>query len=135
MDMNFCHFDPSLALAAITACDSQKIQTRTKADLPPWLALEALMQTCGLHLRHMHAFRIQTYLVSVADIVCTPNMGTEALLIEAILDTQTTAAARYTVRLPGSPQGCVLMGYHPDTTGTILQTRFERLCRTPSWNV
>ena len=62
-------FDPSTALAAILSCDPENIITRTPPDLPPYLLLEALAQTCGMHLRFRRHFLVDVFLASATDLV------------------------------------------------------------------
>ena len=72
MGLDFSGFDPALALDAILSCDKREIVTRTRSGLPPYLALEAMAQTCGMHLRRRHDFMVHAYLVSMADLLYPP---------------------------------------------------------------
>jgi hypothetical protein len=134
--LDFSGFDPALALDAILSCDEREIVTRTRPDLPPYLALEAMAQTCGMHLRRRHDFMVQAYLVSMADLRYPPALGEEALTIRAALTAETTAAAAYTVHIDDGPAFRMLMGRHTPsgTPDNLFRTRFERLCTTPSFS-
>lgn len=132
MDLDFSAFDPSRALKAILHCDTRRITTRTEEALPPYLALEAMAQTCGLHLRHRHDFRVQTYLVSMAGVSHAPGLGAEPLTIEASLDAETKAGASYSVSVDGRPAGRITMGRggFTDAPDTLFRTRFACLNST-----
>lgn len=134
MGLDFSGFDPALALDAIQSCDEREIVTLTRPGLPQYLALEAMAQTCGMHLRRRHDFLVQAYLVSVADLLYPPALGEEALTIRAALTAETTAAAAYAVQIDNGPSCRMLMGRHTTsgTTDNLFRTRFERLCTTPS---
>ena len=103
-----------------------QIVTRTKS-LPPYLALEAMAQTCGMHLRHLHDFRIQAYLVSVSDLLYAPDLGVEPLTIRADITAETTAGASYAVTVNDAPACRILIGRHAasDSQDTIFQSRFR----------
>ena len=128
MDLDFSGFDPSLALDAILDWDERHITTRTAPGLPPDLALEALAQTCGLHLRRLHGFRIQAFLVALTDLPYVPGLGEAALTIRGTLLAETRAGASYAVDVAGGPSCRVLMGQtateNPDN---LFRDRFERL--------
>lgn len=132
MDLDFSGFDPSLALEAILDWDERRITTRTATGLPPYLALEAMAQTCGLHLRRLHDFRIQAFLVSLTDLPHIPGLGDAALTIRATLLARTKAGASYAVDVAGGPSCRVVMGLTAtDNPDNLFRERFERLC-TPS---
>lgn len=130
MELEFLAFDPSRALEAILACDARQIVTRTKS-LPPYLALEAMAQTCGMHLRQLHDFRVQAYLVSVADLLYAPGLGAEPLTIRADITAETKAGASYAVTVNDGPACRILIGMHAasDTPDTIFQSRFACLSK------
>jgi hypothetical protein len=133
--LDFSEFNPALALNAILFCDERDIVTSTRPGLPPYLALEAMAQTCGMHLRRRHDFMIQAYLVSMADLRYPPSLGEKTLVIRAALTTETTTAAAYTLHIDDGPAFRMLMGRRT-STGTpdnLFRTRFERLCTTPSF--
>ena len=134
MELDFSGFDPSLALDAVLDWDERHITTRSAPGLPPYLALEAVAQTCGLHLRRRHGFRIQACLVSLTDLSHSPGLGDAALTIRATLLAETRAGASYAVDVADGPSCRVLMGLtateNPDN---LFRERFERLC-TPSLN-
>lgn len=97
--------------------------------MPPYLALEAMAQTCGLHLRHRHDFRVQAYLVSMADLPYAPGFGDEPLTIRATLDAQTSAGAGYSVTVNDRSAGRIIMGHHgfTDAPDTLFRNRFACL--------
>ena len=132
MDLDFSSFDPSRALEAILHYDACQITTRTAKDMPPYLALEAMAQTCGLHLRQRHDFRVQAYLVSMADLPYAPGLGDEPLTICATLDAQTSAGASYSVTVNDSPAGRITMGRQgiADAPDTFFRNRFACLSST-----
>lgn len=136
MGLDFSGFDPALALDAILSCDERKIVTLTRTGLPQYLALEAMAQTCGMHLRRRHDFMVQAYLVSMADLRYPPELGKEALTIRAALSAETTAAAAYVVQIDNGPSCRMLMGRHTlsGTPDNLFRSRFERLCTTPSFS-
>ena len=126
---NFSAFDPSVALDAVISCDAREIVARTAAGLPPYLALEALAQTCGLHLRHRHGFAVRAFLASVSDLVHDPGLGRSPLTIHATLVAETSAGAAYDVVTDGAPGCRVLMGHTPlASPDTFFRERFEALC-------
>jgi len=133
LDLDFSNFDPSMALEAILFCDERVIVTRTPS-LPPYLALEAMAQTCGMHLRHRHGFRIQAYLVSVADLLYAPDLGTEPLTIRASMIAETKAGASYAVTVDYGPACRILIGQEarPNFLDTFFQSRFTCLIKTSS---
>ncbi len=133
MDLDFTNFDPSAALDAILFCDEREIMTRTPS-LPPYLALEAMAQTCGMHLRHRHDFRIQAYLVSVTDLLYAPDLGTEPLTIRASLIAETKAGASYAVTVNDSRACRILIGQdaRPNSLDTFFQSRFACLTKASS---
>ena len=127
MDLDFSTFDPSTALAAIVSCTQREIVARTPC-LPPYLALESMAQACGMHLRHLHDFRIQAYLVSVSDYVHAPGLGQSVLTIRATLTAETTAGASYTVTVDDAPACRILIGRQAsDQTDTFFRSRFSCL--------
>lgn len=132
MDLDFSSFDPSSALEAILHYDARRITTRTTKDMPPYLALEAMAQTCGLHLRHRHDFRVQAYLVSMADLPYAPGLEDEPLTIRATLDAETKAGASYSVSVNDCPTGRITMGRHGfvDAPDTFFRDRFACLSST-----
>lgn len=136
MGLDFSGFDPAQALDAILFCDDREIMTRTRPGLPPYLALEAMAQTCGMHLRRRHDFMVHAFLVSMADLLYPPALGEKALAIRATLTTETTAAASYTVQIDDGPACRLLMGRNTpsDTPDNLFHTRFKRLCTTPSFS-
>jgi hypothetical protein len=129
VDLDFSAFDPSRALEAILHYDARRITTRTAGSLPPYLALEAMAQTCGLHLRHRHDFRVQAYLVSLADLPYVPDLGDEPLTIRATLDAETRAGASYSLTIDDAPAGRITMGRHgfTDAPDTLFRNRFACL--------
>lgn len=136
MEVVFDFFDPSLALQDILWCSGTEILTRTRPDLPPYLGLEALAQTCGLHLRRRHEFLVQVYLASMARISWPkPTMPVRA--IHAVLTEETATAARYLLDLNGGPGGEILLSHRalkPENPArTFFQERF-RCLRTRSWH-
>ncbi len=135
MGLEFSGFDPALALDAILTCDEREIVTRTRQGLPPYLALEAMAQTCGMHLRQRYDFLVHAYLVSMAELRYPPELGKEALTIRAALTAETTAATSYAVRIDDGPAFRMLMGRHTisGTPDNLFRGRFERLCTTPSF--
>jgi len=130
VDLDFSAFDPSMALESIVSCDARQIVTRTKS-LPPFLALEAMAQTCGMHLRRRHDFRIEAYLVSVADLLYAPDLGAKPLTIRADLTAETKAGASYAVKVTDGPACRILIGMHAasDSPDTIFQSRFTCLSK------
>ncbi len=132
MDLDFHAFDPSTALEAILFSDARRITTRTAKSLPAYLALEAMAQTCGLHLRHRHEFRVQAYLVSMTDLPYAPGLGDEPLTICAALDAETRAGASYSLTVNGAPAGRIVMGRHSfaDAPDTLFRNRFACLSST-----
>ncbi|MBE1426294.1 hypothetical protein H4684_002959 [Desulfomicrobium macestii] len=128
MDLDFCAFDPSRALESILSCDARQIVTRTNS-LPPYLALEAMAQTCGMHLRYLHDFRIQAYLVSVADLLYAPGLGAKPLTIRADITARTKAGASYAVTVDDGPACRILIGMNAasDSPDTFFQSRFACL--------
>jgi len=130
MDLDFSAFDPSRALEAIVSCDAQQIVTRTES-LPPYLALEAMAQTCGMHLRRRHDFGIEAYLVSLADLHYAPDLGAQPLTIRADLIAETKAGASYAVKVNEGPACRILIGMHAssDSPDTIFQSRFKCLSK------
>ena len=128
MDLDFRAFDPSRALESILSCDARQIVTRTNS-LPPYLALEAMAQTCGMHLRHLHDFRIQAYLVSMSDLLYDPDLGAKPLTIRADITAETTAGASYAVTVNDAPPCRILIGRHAasDSPDTFFQSRFKCL--------
>lgn len=122
-----------MALDAILFCDEREITTRTPS-LPPYLALEAMAQTCGMHLRHRHGFRIQAYLVSVADLLYAPDLGAGPLTIRASMIAETKAGASYVVTVDGGPACRILIGKdaRPTSLDTLFQSRFTCLTKTAS---
>ena len=134
MEKIFTDFDPSRALQAVLSWDEGEIAVRTAPGLPPYLALEAMAQACGLHLRKRRGFMVRAFLASVSDLAHEPGLGREALIIRAALTAETSAGAAYAVRIEGGPTCRMLMGYEavqePDT---FFRNRFEALC-SPSLN-
>jgi hypothetical protein len=127
MDLDFSSFDPSTALAAIVSCTESEIVARTSC-LPPYLALEAMAQACGMHLRHLHDFKVQAYLVSVSDLVDTPGREDMPLTIRASLTAETTAGASYLVTVDDGPACRILIGRQAsDQTDTFFRSRFSCL--------
>lgn len=130
----FAEFDPSRALAAVVSCDDREIEVRTAAGLPPYLALEAMAQACGLHLRKRRDFRVRAFLASVSDLVHAPGLGDSPLAIRAVLTAETAAGAAYAVTVEGGPSCRMLMGHEArNEPDTFFRRRFEALC-TPSLN-
>jgi hypothetical protein len=132
VDLDFSSFDPSRALEAILHCDARQITTRTAKSLPAYLALEAMAQTCGLHLRQRHDFRVQAYLVSMTDLPYVPGFGVEPLTISATLDAETRAGASYSLTVNDDPAGRIVMGRHgfTDAPDTLFRNRFACLSST-----
>lgn len=126
-DSLFAQFDPALALASIDRIETTGITTRTPAVMPPFLDIEALAQTCGMHLRWLHDFQIQAYLLSLSDLTCPEQGPALPLTIRASLLTRTTAAARYAVTVAGGQPCTVLMGLRPSSEDTFFRTRFQCL--------
>jgi len=127
-------FDPSLALKAVVSCDDREIEVRTTAGLPPYLALEAMAQACGMHLRRRRDFRVRAFLASVSDLVHEPGLGEAPLTIRAVLTAETAAGAAYSVTVEGGPSCRMLMGHEArNEPDTFFRRRFEALC-TPSSN-
>ena len=136
MGLDFSWFDPALALGVILSCDEREIVTRTRPGLPPYLALEAMAQTCGMHLRQRHDFMVHAYLVSMTDLLYPPALGEKALTIRAAHIAETTVAASYTVQIDDGPACRMLMGNDTPsgTPDNLFRTRFKRLCTTPSFS-
>lgn len=132
MALDFSSFDPARALYAILSCDARQITTRTAKALPAYLALEAMAQTCGLHLRHRHDFRVQAYLVSMTGLSHVPGLGDAPLTISATLDAETRAGASYSLIVDDLPAGRIIMGRHgfTDTPDTLFRGRFACLNST-----
>lgn len=129
MDLDFSAFDPSMALDAILFCDDREIVIRTHA-LPPYLALEAMAQTCGMHLRRRHNFKIQAYLVSLDDLVHVPETRTPSLTIRASMMAETKAGARYEVSVNDAPACRILIGRQAnDRPDTFFRSRFACLSK------
>ena len=128
---NFTNFDPSRALEAVLSWNESEIAVRTAPGLPPYLALEAMAQACGLHLRKRRAFKVRAFLASVSDLVHDPDLGRKGLAIRAVLTAETSAGAAYSVTVEGGPTCRMLMGHtaiqEPDT---FFRRRFEALCST-----
>lgn len=126
---DFSAFDPSVALDAVVSCEAREIVARTAAELPPYLALEALAQACGLHLRRRHDFAVRAFLASVSDLVHVPGLGRSPLTIRAALVAETSAGAAYDVVTNGAPACRMLMGHTPLAfPDTFFRQRFEALC-------
>ncbi|WP_043775147.1 hypothetical protein [Desulfomicrobium escambiense] len=126
---DFSAFDPSMALDAVVSCDEREIVARTADGLPPYLALEALAQACGLHLRRRHDFAVRAFLASVSDLVHVPGLGHSSLTIRATLIAETAAGAAYDVIMDGAPACRILMGHTPLASPDIFfRQRFEALC-------
>ena len=126
---DFSAFDPSVALDAVVSCDEREIVARTAAELPPYLALEALAQACGLHLRRRHDFAVRAFLASVSDLVHDPGLGRSPLTIHAALVAETSAGAAYDVVTDGVPVCRMVMGHTPlASPDTFFRQRFEALC-------
>jgi hypothetical protein len=127
----FADFDPSRALEAVLSCDESGIAVRTAPGLPPYLALEAMAQACGLHLRKRRGFMVRAFLASVSDLVHEPGLGREGLIVHAALTAETSAGAAYAVRVEGGPICRMLMGYEAvEEPDTFFRNRFEALCST-----
>jgi len=130
MDLDFSTFDPSTALAAIESCTKSEILARTPC-LPPYLALESMAQACGMHLRHLHDFKIQAFLVSVSDLVETPGLENRPLTIRANLTAETTVGASYLVAVDDGPACRILIGRQAsDQPDTFFRSRFSCLRKT-----
>ena len=130
MGLDFSGFDPALALDAILSCDEREIVTRTRPGLPPYLALEAMAQTCGMHLRRRHNFKIQAYLVSLDDLVHVPETRTPSLTIRASMMAETKAGARYEVSVNDAPACRILIGRQAnDRPDTFFRSRFACLSK------
>lgn len=128
MDIGFSTFDPSLALDAILHCDEHEIVTRTPA-LPPYLALESMAQTCGMHLRHRHDFRIKAYLVAIDDLLHVPGQS-PPLVIRAAITAETTAGASYAVTVNDAHACRILIGRQAsDMPDTFFRSRFACLSK------
>ncbi|GAB6112210.1 hypothetical protein [Desulfomicrobium salsuginis] len=126
---DFSAFDPSVALDAVVSCDAREIVARTAAGLPPYLALEALAQACGLHLRRRHDFAIRSFLASVSDLVHDPGLGRSPLTIHATLVAETSAGAAYNVVTDDTRVCRMVMGHTPlASPDTFFRQRFEALC-------
>lgn len=125
----FSAFDPSVALNAVVSCDAKEIVARTSPGLPPYLALEALAQACGLHLRRRHDFAVRAFLASVSDLVHDPGLGHSPLTIHATLVAETSAGAAYDVVTDDTPVCRMVMGHTPlASPDTFFRQRFEALC-------
>lgn len=127
-------FDPTRALEAIMRCDRQGITTRMQPHLPEGLILEALAQTCGMHLRFRHDFAVTAYLVRLTNLVCTATMAGSGV-IRATATAQTAAAMSYAVEVEDGPSCRILMGFHPASAApdTFFLDRF-RCLSSPSSN-
>lgn len=125
-------FDPSLALGCIVSWDEHGIVARSRSGIDPSLALEAMAQACGMHLRRLQGFAARAFLASVTDLTTDSSLGSAPLTIRATLTARTSAGASYDVAVDGGPSCRMLMGFeaqeHPDT---FFRERFEALC-TPS---
>lgn len=118
-------FDPSTALAAILSCGPESIITRTPPDLPPYLLLEALAQTCGMHLRFRRHFLVDVFLASAADLVYEEHPA--PVTIRARLTGQTGAAASYEAAVESGPPCRMILGYRPALADTFFRRRFQCL--------
>jgi len=132
MVLDFSSFDPSVALAAVESCDDSGIVTRTAPGLPPYLALEAMAQSCGLHLRKRHDFRIQAFVASMSSLNGDLLAGEFPLTIRARLVSETAAAASYEVGAEDGPACRMTMGFAASAADNLFRNRFERLCRNRS---
>lgn len=128
--MDLSTFDPSQALGAILTCDLEHIVTRTSPNLPPYLILEALAQSCGMHLRFRHDFFIDAFLASTKDLIHRDYPA--PVVIEARLTAETSAAASYEVRVNGNAPCRMLMGYRPAPENTFFRDRFQCLINPSS---
>lgn len=111
MDLDFSQFNPATVLEAILEYDQEKIIGRTPARLAPYLHLEALAQCCGLHLRYIHNFQIQAFLVSMTDLGYDLTQIQTGWTIKACLTAQTPTAARYALRVHNGTNCVITMGY------------------------
>ena len=125
-------FDPSLALGSIVSWDEDGIVARSRGGIAPSLALEAMAQACGMHLRRLQGFAARAFLASVADLAVDPSLGSVPLTIRATLTARTAAGAAYDVAVDDGPACRMLMGFEAlDRPDTFFRERFEALC-TPS---
>jgi len=126
MVAKFSRFNPSLALDRIIRVSADTIVTQT-SDLSDYLLLEALAQSCGLHLRWKHDFQVAAYLVSCSDLTL-PAANCSPQQITATLANQTSTAACYTVTVsPDKLRGTIIIGYAPATYQEHFARRFECL--------
>lgn len=135
MDIVFSAFDPSQALDSILRWDEREMMAQTPVSPSPYLNLEALAQTCGLHLRRRNDFRVQAFLVSVSDLAYPGDAVRAAWTITARLRTETAGGAGYDVEINGVPGGTVVMGRRDLPRGgidTFSQERFQWLCTRSS---
>jgi hypothetical protein len=134
MVLDYCAFDPAQTLEAIVHCDSLGITTRMRPRLPEGLILEALAQTCGLHLRFRHDFAVTAYLVRLTNLLCTATMAGSGV-IRATATAQTAAAISYALEVEDGPSCRILMGFHPAPAApdTFFLDRF-RCLSAPSSN-
>lgn len=127
MDLDFSQFNPSQALQAILKYDQKTILTRTAQSLAPYLHLEALAQSCGLHLRFVHDFYIQAFLVSISNLDYDPLYCQKKWIIEAQLTAMTPSGARYVVQTQAD-HAVIIMGYnHLAEPDSYFQQRFQCL--------
>ena len=132
MVVDFSAFDPRWALQSIVRCDASEIVAGTAPHLPPFLALEAVTQTCGLHLRSVHDFRIRVVVARISMLPVPSDLGHDSLLIHATLLGETAAAGSYAVRINEGPACTVIMGKESlDGSDHIFKKRFQCLLTTP----
>lgn len=125
MDLNIYQFDPSCALEAILDYGPKKILCCTPQRPAPYLHLEALAQSCGLHLRYIHNFQVQAFLVSIANLTYPLDQAQECWTITATLCAHTSTAALYTVSFLHDCTCTITMGYQDrETVDTYFQDRF-----------
>lgn len=118
-------FDPSQAVWRIDNYTPTTITAQTKPNLPAYLVLESLAQTCGLHARWLFDFKVHIFLVSLAHCICPEGQNTQSWTIQATLKAQTTQALRYSACLNNDSDCTVTLGCQP-TPATTAQTNFFR---------
>lgn len=132
MELDISAFDPRTALRTIVRFDDDEIEAGTAPHLPPFLALEAVTQTCGLHLRFRHGFRVRVVVVRISDLAVPPDLGQDSLTIRATLLGETATAGRYAVRINEGSACTVIMSKEGlDGPDLIFKERFQCLNTTP----
>lgn len=124
----FFEFNPSRVVHRINSCTDDELQSETGV-LPFVSLLEAMAQSCGLHLRWRHAFLVNAYLVSCSSLTLPPAVGPyPAQHIHARCISVTSQAALYEVLvMPLSLRCRMLVGYAPSVFQEHFHHRFQCL--------